>query len=157
MAPHPVFPAKGKPDSPPRLKLVPYTSTNSSSNLREKNGRSVVSSALILNPQTLCGHKHILAPIFFKYPSQQQHVFFYQQKGTHQHRVLNLGRSTSSRVSICERQLDAVEIFEHQHNHQIKSNTAVREPFFAEQHWMQRIVGQERWGGGWPSSMGISG
>jgi len=51
-------------------------------------------------------------------------------------------------VSICERQLDAVEIFEHQNNNQIKSNTAVREPFLVEQHWMQRVVGQERCGGG---------
>jgi len=38
----------------------------------------------------------------------------------------------SSRGSIRERQLDAVEIFEHKNN----------------LYWMQRIVGQERWGGG---------
>jgi hypothetical protein len=54
----------------------------------------------------------------------------------------------SSRASIRERQLDAVEIFEHKNNHQIKSNAAVREPSLEELHWMQRIVGQERWGGG---------
>ena len=60
----------------------------------------------------------------------------HQQKGTHQHSVLNLGQSTSSRVSIWERQLDAVEFFEHQKNRQIKINAAVREPSLAEQHWM---------------------
>jgi len=34
MAPQPVLPANGKPDSPPRLKLVPYTSMKSSSSCR---------------------------------------------------------------------------------------------------------------------------
>jgi len=46
------------------------------------------------------------------------------------------------------RQLDAVDIFEHQNNRQIKSNAAVREFSLAEQHWMQRIVGQGRGGDG---------
>jgi hypothetical protein len=55
---------------------------------------------------------------------------------------------TSSRASICERQLDAVDIFEHQNNRQIKSNAAVREPSLVEQHWMQRIVGQGQGGQG---------
>ena len=54
----------------------------------------------------------------------------------------------SSRAIIRERQLVAVEYFEHQNNRQIKSNTEVREPSSAEQHWMQRIFEQERWGGG---------
>jgi hypothetical protein len=49
------------------------------------------------------------------------------------------------------------DIFEHQNNRQIKSNAAVREPSLAEQHWMQRIVGQGRGGRGglWPLSMGF--
>ena len=34
MAPKPVVPANGKPDSPPRLKLLPYIFTKSSSNTR---------------------------------------------------------------------------------------------------------------------------
>jgi hypothetical protein len=54
---------------------------------------------------------------------------------------------TSSKASIRERQLNAVEIFEHQNNRQIKSNASVREPSLAEQRWMLTIVGQERWGG----------
>jgi hypothetical protein len=52
------------------------------------------------------------------------------------------------RASICKQQLDAVEIFEHQNNRQIKSNAAVRKPSLAEQHRMRRIFRQERWGGG---------
>jgi hypothetical protein len=39
-------------------------------------------------------------------------------------------------------------MFEHQNNRQIKINAAVREPSLAEQHWMQRIVGQGRGGRG---------
>jgi hypothetical protein len=52
-------------------------------------------------------------PGFFK-----NSALCYQQKGTHRRRVLNLGPSTSSRATIRERQLDAVDIFQHLNHHQ---------------------------------------
>ena len=61
-----------------------------------------VSWPVIPNPQNLCVHKHILAPGIFK-NLLLENALCYQQKGTHRHRVLNLGPSTSSRAAIRER------------------------------------------------------
>ncbi len=54
----------------------------------------------------------------------------------------------SPKVSIHEWQFDAVDNFEHQNHHQIKSNVAVTESSLAEQHLMQIIVRQKAVGGG---------
>ena len=61
-----------------------------------------VSWPAIPNPQNLCVHKHILAPGIFFNPSLEN-ALCYQQKRTHQRRVLNLEPSTSSRATIRER------------------------------------------------------
>jgi hypothetical protein len=58
--------------------------------------------------------------------------------------------STSSRATIHERQLDAVDIFQHLNHHQSERNDAVTEPSLATRQLIQRIASRERWvwGGG---------